>query len=86
MHLMQSYRDHTTRHTHRSHSYSNMKYSPDLVVIALLALQFVPRNTFVARAQKSGNTDGTSSNATLDVKYPSQVMNAPSQLRARVLN
>ena len=72
--------------THQSHSYSNMKYSPDLVVIALLALQSAPRNTFVARAQQSGNTDGTSSNATLDVKYPSRVMTAPSQFRARDLN
>ena len=63
-----------------------MKYSPDLVVIALLALQSAPRNTFVARAQQSGNTDGTSSNATLDVKYPSRVMNAPSQLCTRDLN
>ena len=63
-----------------------MKYSPDLVVIALLALQFVPRNTFVAKVQKSGNTDGTNSNATLVTKYPSRVMSAPSQLRARVLN
>ena len=63
-----------------------MKYSPDLVVIALLALQSAPRISFVARAQQSGNTDGTSSNATLDVKYPSQVMNAPSQLCPRDLN
>ena len=63
-----------------------MKFSAVLVVIALLALQFVPRNTFVAKAQQSGNTDGTSSNATLDVKYPSRVMNAPSQLCPQDLN
>ena len=63
-----------------------MKFSAVLVVIALLALQSAPRSSFVARAQQSGNTDGTSSNATLVTKYPSQVMNAPSQLCPRDLN
>ena len=63
-----------------------MKFSAVLVVIALLALQSAPRISFVAKAQQSGNTDGTSSNTTLDVKYPSQVMTAPSQLCPRDLN
>ena len=62
-----------------------MKFSAVLAVTAFLALQSAPRNTFVARAQKSGST-GTSSNATLDNKYPSRVMNAPSQLCPRDLN
>ena len=51
-----------------------MKFSAVLVVVALLALQSAPRINFVATAQQSGN------NATLDAKYPSRVMNAPSQL------
>ena len=63
-----------------------MKLSPYLVVIALLSLQSVSRNTFAARAQQSGNTDGTSSNATMDNKCPSRVMNAPSQLCPQDLN
>ena len=49
-------------------------------------MQFAPRNTFVAKAQKSENTDGTSSNATLDAKYSSRVRTAPSQLCPRDLN
>ena len=63
-----------------------MKFSAVVVVTALLALQSAPRISFVARAQQSGNTDGTSSNATLDAKYPSRVMSAPNQLCPRDLN
>ena len=64
-----------------------MKFSADLHGgYSLLALQFAPRNTFVAKAQKSENTDGTSSNATLDAKYSSRVRTAPSQLCPRDLN
>ena len=57
-----------------------MKFSAVFVVIALLALQSAPRINFVATAQQSGN------NATLDGKYPSRVMNAPSQLCPHELN
>ena len=63
-----------------------MKFSAVLVVTALLTLQSAPRISFVARAQQPGNTDGTSSNATLDAKYPSRVMTAPNQLCPRDLN
>ena len=47
-----------------------MKFAAVLVVIAL---QSALRNTFVARAQQSGN-------ATLVVRYPPRVMTAPNQL------
>ena len=63
-----------------------MKFSAVVMVTALLALQSAPRISFVARAQQSGNTDGTSSNATLNAKYPSRVMTAPNQLCPRDLN
>ena len=57
-----------------------MKFSAVLLVTAFLALQSAPRINFVARVQQSGNTDGTSSNATLVTKYPPRVMTAPNQL------
>ena len=57
-----------------------MKFSLVLMVVALLALQSALRINFVTTAQQSGN------NATLDAKYPSRVMNAPSQLCPRELN
>ena len=63
-----------------------MKFSAVIVATALLALQSAPRISFVAKAQQSGNTDRTSSNATLDAKYPSRVMTAPNQLCPRDLN
>ena len=57
-----------------------MKFSAELVVIAFLALQSAPRNTSEVGAQQSENTDGVSSNSTLVVRYPPQVMTAPNQL------
>ena len=57
-----------------------MKFSAVLVVTAFLALQSAPRKNSEARVQQSENTDGTSSNATLVVRYPPRVMTAPSQL------
>ena len=53
-----------------------MKFAAVLVVIAL---QSALRNTFVARAQQSGN-------ATLVVNYPLRVMTAPNQLCPSKLN
>ena len=51
-----------------------------LVLIGLLALQLAPGVNLVARAQQSGNTDGTGNNATLDITYPPRVTTGPKQL------
>ena len=63
-----------------------MKFAVLLMVIALLTLQYASRSTFIARAQQSENTDATSSNATLPIKYPPRVMTAPNQLCPRDLD
>ena len=57
-----------------------MKIYAVLVLIGLLALQLAPGVNLVARAQQSGNTDGTGNNATLDITYPPQVTTGPKQL------
>ena len=65
---------------------SKMRFAAVLMVIALLTLLSAPRISFVARAQQSGNTDGTSSNATLPIKYPPRVMTTSNQLCPRDLD
>ena len=72
-----------------------MRFAAVLMVIALLTLLSAPRISFVASAQQSGsmdrtnsnrNTDETSSNVTLPIKYPPRVMTAPNQLCLPDLN
>ena len=57
-----------------------IKIDTVFVLIGLLALQLAPGVNLVARAQQSGNTDGTGNNATLDITYPPRVMTGPKQL------